>query len=215
MRRYVAPVLCVAMFAGTALVGCGGAPPPPPPAPAPPPAPVAVVAPPPVVAVAPPPAPPPPPPPKRHHTKVATFDFVRGGALKLPGPVVFETGSDKLSPVSDEVLEVVHDYLDAKPEITLLRVEGHTDSDGAPPANQTLSEHRALAVARWLVGVGVACNRLLPVGFGQTKPIAPNDTPDNKAQNRRVDFVNAAVKGKALGGLAVDGGGHVAGDPCH
>jgi OOP family OmpA-OmpF porin len=64
------------------------------------------------------------------------------------------------------------------------------------------------------VGHGVACSRLLPVGFGSNKPVAPNDTPDNKAKNRRISAVNAALKGRAIGGMPVDGGGHVAGDPC-
>ena len=61
---------------------------------------------------------------------------------------------------------------------------------------------------------GIDCKRLIPVGFGETKPVAPNDTPDNKAQNRRTAFVNAALKGKPIGGMPVDGGGKVAGDPC-
>ena len=200
MRRYVAPILCAAMMIGSAFaVGCSSPPPPPPP---------------PQPANMPPPPPnAPPPPPRAKRTPVANFEFVNG-ALKLPGPVVFETGSDKLSPVSDEVLMVVADYLSAKPDITLLRIEGHTDSDGAKAGNQTLSEKRSLSVARWLVAVGVACHRLIPVGFGQDKPIVPNDTPDNKAQNRRVAFVNAALKGKPIGGAPVDGGGRVSGDPC-
>jgi OOP family OmpA-OmpF porin len=164
----------------------------------------------------------PPPPPKaaraprvRKSPKPppTTFDFV-GGALKLPGPVVFETGSDRLSPVSDEVLEVVLDYMVAKPEITLLRIEGHTDSDGSAASNQTLSEKRAMSVARWLTAAGVDCRRVVPVGFGQTKPIVPNDTADNKSQNRRVAFVNAAVNGKMLGGASPSGGGMLAGDAC-
>ncbi|MFO0758501.1 MAG: OmpA family protein [Byssovorax sp.] len=192
---------------------------PPPPAPAPPPPAVAppydpvVVAPTPPPPPSTPPAPPPRPPRAKHRVKVTQFKTERG-ALKLPGAVVFETGSDKLSPVSDEVLEVVHDYLDAKPEVTLLRIEGHTDSGGNSAANQVLSEKRAMSVARWLTAQGVQCVRLLPVGFGETKPIAPNDTPENKAVNRRVDFVNAGLRGKAIGGMPVDGGGKVAGDPC-
>lgn len=139
---------------------------------------------------------------------------VEGGQLRLPGPVVFETGKDILKPESDEVLIIVKKYLDAKPEITLLRIEGHTDSDGDDKANQTLSELRAVAVARWLVAKGTDCKRLLPVGFGETKSIAPNDTPENKAQNRRTAFVNAALKGNAIGGMPLDGGGKIAGDPC-
>jgi len=139
---------------------------------------------------------------------------VEGGQLRLPGPVVFETGKDILKPESDDVLTIVKDYLVSKPEITLLRIEGHTDTDGDDKSNQTLSELRSVAVARWLVGKGIDCKRLIPVGFGETKPIAPNDTPDNKAQNRRTAFVNAALRGKPIGGMPVDGSGKVAGDPC-
>jgi len=146
-------------------------------------------------------------------TKTVNFQM-EGGALKLPGPVVFETGSDKLKPESDEVLAIVQDYLEAKPKVSLLRIEGHTDSDGKREANQTLSEQRSLAVARWLVAKGIDCKRLIPVGFGQEKPIADNATPEGKAQNRRTAFVNAALDGKPIGGMPVDGGGKVAGDPC-
>ena len=212
MRRYVAPVLCAVLMVGSAVVvgGCqaaakaqmgGGeaAPPPPPPPP--------------------PPAPPPPkeePKPAPKPAKKVEFK-VEGGQLKLPGPVVFETGKDTLKPESDEVLSVVKDYLDAKPEITLLRIEGHTDLDGDDKANQVLSEKRAMAVARWLVGKGIDCKRLIPVGFGETKPIAgtrDKQSDDEKAQNRRTAFLNAGLKGKPIGGMPVDGGGKVAGDPC-
>lgn len=153
--------------------------------------------------------------PRRARQAPAQVSFeVVNGALKLPGPVIFETASDKLSPVSDGALEVVLDYLTNKPEVTLLRVEGHTDSDGNAAVNESLSEKRAMAVSRWLTDAGVDCRRLMPVGFGQTQPIAPNDSADNKARNRRVAFVTAAVNGAPLG-ASVDGGGHVAGNPCH
>lgn len=199
MRNWIAPVLCAVMTVGTAVFvgGCtasasisAGAETPPPP---PPPKPAA---------------------PAKPVRKPITEFKMENGALKLPGPVVFESGKDILKPESDSVLEVVQDYLEAKPEITLLRIEGHTDTDGNKDANQKLSELRSLAVAHWLVAKGVDCKRLLPVGFGQEKPVAANDTPDNKAQNRRVAFVNAGLKGKAIGGMPVDGGGKVAGDVC-
>jgi OOP family OmpA-OmpF porin len=207
MRKFVAPVLCAVMMVGMAAVSTGctakasvsagtqPAKPPPPPPPPPPAKPAAEPA----------------KPPARQ--KVTNFQM-ENGALKLPGPVVFETGKDVLKPESDAVLEVVVDYLEAKPEITLLRIEGHTDTDGKADANQKLSEGRSLAVARWLTGKGVDCKRLLPVGFGQTKPVADNNTPEGKAQNRRTSFVNAALRGKPIGGMPVDGGGKVAGDPC-
>lgn len=140
---------------------------------------------------------------------------VVNGQLELPGPVVFVTGkSDIDEAASAPVLDVVVKYLEAKPEITKLRIEGHTDNVGKPDANQTLSEARALAVAKWLIGKSVKCERLYPVGFGQNKPIADNATDEGKAQNRRTAFVNAELRGKAIGGIPLDGGGKVAGDPC-
>lgn len=189
MRSFAAPIFCMflSLGLGAVTIGCGAEPPPRPRAPR----------------VRRSPKPPP-----------TTFEFV-GGALKLPGAVVFETGSDRLSPVSDEVLEVVLDYMVAKPDITLLRIEGHTDSDGSAPSNQALSEKRAMSVAHWLTAAGIDCRRLMPVGFGQTKPVVPNDTAENKAQNRRVAFVNAALNGRMIGGAAADGGGRIAGDACH
>jgi OmpA-OmpF porin, OOP family len=137
-----------------------------------------------------------------------------GHQLKLDRPVVFEAGGDKLRSESDAALEQVKAYLEAKSYITLLRVEQHSDSQGDTRANQALSERRALAVARSLVARGVDCKRLLPVGFGETKPVADNGTPEGRAQNRRTVFVNAALRGRPIGGLPVDGGGQVAGDPC-
>ena len=144
---------------------------------------------------------------------------IEDNALKMPGPVVFETGSEVLKPESDEVLIHAKDYLDDKSYVSLMRIEGHIDSTGADSTGaseegQALSERRALAVARWLVKKGVDCKRLIPIGFGDTKPIAPNDTTENRALNRRMVFANAALRGRAIGGMPADGGGRVAGDPC-
>jgi OOP family OmpA-OmpF porin len=166
--------------------------------------------------------PPPPPPkkekkaekPKKKKMKKMRVFKMKGDELELPGAIVYETNSDVIKPESEPVLQIVHDYLDQEEDITMLRIEGHTDSDGADAANMDLSKRRAMSVSRWLVGKGIDCKRLMPVGFGETKPIASNDTPDGKAQNRRTAFVNAARKGKPVGGKPVDGGGQVAGDPC-
>jgi OOP family OmpA-OmpF porin len=134
---------------------------------------------------------------------------LEGNELKLPGPVVFAVNSDKLKPESDAVLEHVKGYLEAKTYITLMRVEVHTDSMGDPKANQSLSEERAAAVVAALVKKGIACERLIAVGFGGTKPISANDTPEGRATNRRTVFANAALKGRPIGGMPVDGGGKV------
>lgn len=206
MRRYVASVLCAVMMVGTAAAtaGCtahasfnaGGeaakAPPPPPPAPEP--------------------APEPKEEKPRRRFKL-TFKL-KGNQVELPGPVVFETASDKLAPESDEVLSIVDDFLKQRKDVSLLRIEGHTDSDGDDAFNQTLSERRAMSVARWLVAKGHDCKRFIAVGFGESKPVADNSTPEGKAQNRRTAFFIAAINGKAVDGAPVDGGGKVAGDPC-
>jgi len=131
---------------------------------------------------------------------------LEGNELVVPAPVVFETGTDRIKPESEAALEHVRAYLEAKSYITLLRIEQHTDSDGDAAKGLELSGKRADAVARWLVSHGVDCKRLLPVGFGNYKPVAANDSPENKAQNRRTVFVNAALRDRPIGGMPVDGG---------
>jgi OOP family OmpA-OmpF porin len=137
------------------------------------------------------------------------------GRVQIPGPVLFETGSAKLKPESDAVLEVVHEYMKAKTEITKLRIEGHTDTANDDASNQKLSEDRAMSVARWLVAKGTDCKRFIAVGFGESKlMVTPEKTEDDKAKNRRVVFINAEMNGKPIGGRPLDGGGKIAGDPC-
>jgi OOP family OmpA-OmpF porin len=181
-------------LAAALVVACSAPPPPVVPTP-PPPEPVATPAPPP-----PPPAPEPPPPEPE--------------PLKLPGPIVFATGSDQLSSDSEPALKQVAAYLGQKANVTLLRIEGHTDNLGLKNRNQKLSEARALSVASWLIKNGVDCKRLIAVGFGDSKPVVENTDDDSRSKNRRTVFINAAVDGKELGGKAPDGGGQVAGDPC-
>lgn len=141
------------------------------------------------------------------------FD-VQNNRLVVPHPVTFATASDKLRPESDAAIDYVKRYLEAKSYVSLLRIEVHSDSSGSEAMNQKLSEQRALAVGKALVVKGVDCKRLLAVGFGSSKPVAPNDTPENQAKNRRVSFENAALKGRPIGGMPTDGGGKVAGDLC-
>ncbi|UQA63827.1 OmpA family protein [Polyangium aurulentum] len=129
-------------------------------------------------------------------------------------PIVFQTGKDQLKPESIPALGVVESYLRAKPEVTLLRIEVHTDSMGDDQANQLLSERRALTVARFLVANGIDCRRLIAVGLGETKPIAPNTTAEGRAQNRRTSFFTAALRGKPFNRKPIDGGGKIAGDAC-
>ena len=140
---------------------------------------------------------------------------MENGKLVLENPVTFKTGSAELTDDGKEALKPVKEFLSQKDYISTLRVEGHTDNTAPEADNQKLSGQRALAVCKWLIENGIDCKRLIAVGFGSTKPLAPNDDPMDKAQNRRMEFVPAAIKGKAIGGMPLDGGGLAAGDPCN
>ena len=140
---------------------------------------------------------------------------MENGKLILDNPVTFKTGSSELTDEGKEALKPVKEFLTQKDYVTSLRVEGHTDNSNAETTNQSLSEQRALAICIWLVENGVDCKRLIPVGFGSTKPVAANDNAENKAKNYRMEFIPAAIRGKAIGGLPLDGGGMTAGDPCN
>ena len=69
-----------------------------------------------------------------------------------------------------------------------VEIGGHTDSDGDEALNQSISQQRAEAVLEYLTGQGVPAESLTAVGYGETLPVAPNDTSENKALNRRIEF---------------------------
>jgi len=69
-----------------------------------------------------------------------------------------------------------------------VRIAGHTDSDGSASYNQTLSEQRAQSVMTYLVEHDISARRLSTVGYGESRPAVPNDSPANKARNRRIEF---------------------------
>lgn len=137
---------------------------------------------------------------------------VTDGRLVLPAPIAFETGTATPTADSRPVIAFVGAFLADKTYISTLRIEGHV-AEGTPKA-QALSEQRALGVARALVAQGADCKRLLPVGFGDTKPVAANDSAEGRAANTRVEVAPAAIRDRAIGGMPLDGGGRVAGDPC-
>src|SRR3984885_16127740 len=154
------------------------------------------------VAVAPPPpAPPPPPPPPAPEPPADAPEpppAFHGAQLDLPGEVEFDVGSAKIQETerTHHMLHRVVRLLQKYPNITEVRVEGHTDSDGDAQANKVLSQQRASAVVAWLVAKGVDPARVHPVGCGATDPLAPNSSPENKAKNRRTEFDVTRLDGK-------------------
>lgn len=103
--------------------------------------------------------------------------------------ILFDTGSDVLRPESTPTLQEIGQTLKDHPDLRL-RIEGHTDNVGSEAANQQLSEARAAAVKAFLVAAyGLDETRLEAHGFGPSQPVASNDTPEGRQQNRRVELV--------------------------
>ena len=126
----------------------------------------------------------------------------------LPSPIVFKTGSEAIDmDASKAALEHIKAYLDAKSYISLIRIEAHSDNAGNETKNLELCGKRAKALVDHLVKQGIDCKRLIGVAFGSSKPVASNDTPDGRAQNRRINIINAELKNHAIGGMPIDGGG--------
>lgn len=114
--------------------------------------------------------------------------------LNMPGHVTFATDSAQITPAFhgtlDQVAATITEYKDTRVQIT-----GHTDNTGSDSYNQQLSERRAQAVASYLAGRGVASSRVTTTGYGETRPIAGNDTPDGRQQNRRVEIILSPTGG--------------------
>jgi outer membrane protein OmpA-like peptidoglycan-associated protein len=107
--------------------------------------------------------------------------------LNLPDGITFDTNKSDLKPqfypALDKVASVLNEY-----NQTYIEVAGHTDSTGTDAINQPLSERRAASVSNYLASKGVNSARLNPVGYGSTRPIADNSTPQGRQKNRRVEI---------------------------
>jgi len=101
----------------------------------------------------------------------------------------FDSGSAQIRPQDRSEIAKVADFMKRYPTTTAL-IEGHTDDEGAPEANQKLSQERAQAVVDYLVqNFGIEANRLAAKGYGATRRIAYNATPEGRAKNRRINAV--------------------------
>ena len=113
------------------------------------------------------------------------------GCWALANSLLFDFDSAVINKKDVTALDQVVKVFKSQPDLKVT-VEGHADSTGSEAYNQTLSEKRAQAVAKWLVdNAGVMSNKLNVVGYGEMKPAYPNDTPDGRAKNRRVQFTPA------------------------
>ncbi len=113
---------------------------------------------------------------------------IKDGKLMIIEPVFFETSKDVIVPKSFAVLQAVANALTAQAELEHIAIEGHTDNRGQPARNLDLSTRRARSVMRWLIAHDIAGSRLTSQGYGQSKPIASNNSNEGRAANRRVEF---------------------------
>jgi outer membrane protein OmpA-like peptidoglycan-associated protein len=108
--------------------------------------------------------------------------------------VYFDTGRATIKAVSFQLLRDVAQVIRDNPEIGRIQVQGHTDNVGSDGLNLILSQRRAESVRRFLIQQGVDRKRLTAKGFGESDPIATNDTPEGRQKNRRVIFQMLAAE---------------------
>ena len=108
--------------------------------------------------------------------------------ITLNGAVLFKVGESTLMPIAQNRLNEVAKVLKAQKDKPIV-VEGHTDSQGKTEMNRELSLARATSVRNYLVSQGVDTAKITAVGLGETQPVADNDTPEGRANNRRVEIV--------------------------
>ena len=107
--------------------------------------------------------------------------------IRLVG-LTFQSGQAEIRPAYRELFEKVKAATEVFPRSQVV-IEGHTDSYGSDDANLALSRKRAEAVSAYLAQLGVPALRMSAVGYGETQPIANNDTEQGRARNRRIDII--------------------------
>jgi chemotaxis protein MotB len=130
---------------------------------------------------------------------VETENAEKGMVIRIAGNVLFDSGSSKINPGGISLLKRIGSVISRLPN--RVRIEGHTDnvpiSTEAFPSNWDLSAARAVNIVKFLSDhMNVYPRRLSAVGYGESRPISANDTPANRALNRRVEIVLLAAEGK-------------------
>lgn len=133
------------------------------------------------------------------NVRIKNFKLADGGGMNMLNKILtdgkfvshaikFDVGKSTIKGESMGFINELAKWLKDNPTVKL-QVEGHTDSDGDLAANQKLSEDRAESVRKTLTSLGVDASRLKSKGYGETKPSSSNNTPEGKADNRRVEFI--------------------------
>lgn len=113
--------------------------------------------------------------------------LARISALSRLGNIAFQEGSDQLRGQSTGTLDRLYDIASRCTDVRI-EIGGHLDDAGSPNAQRSLSTRQAQAVADVMVERGIPADRLVVVGYGAARPIAPNTNAENRAQNRRIEF---------------------------
>ena len=116
---------------------------------------------------------------------------VRDNKIVINEKIQFAVNSDKIQEVSFDLLTEVAKVIKDNPQIQKIEIQGHASAEGGDSHNMRLSDRRAKAVKKFLTGKkgGVTKDHLAAKGYGETQPIASNDTEDGREKNRRVEFV--------------------------
>nr|WP_321357270.1 OmpA family protein [uncultured Draconibacterium sp.] len=119
---------------------------------------------------------------------VKYYDRVLNEGKIVCNGIRFDVNKATLKPESMGPINTIFELMQKQTDLKF-SVEGHTDADGDETKNQTLSEQRAESVMNKLIEMGIASDRLVSKGFGESVPVDNNSTPEGKANNRRVEFV--------------------------
>lgn len=109
-----------------------------------------------------------------------------GKAIKIEN-IFFDSGKFELKDESHEALNLLYRFMHANPDV-MVEINAHTDDVGSDHFNKDLSDKRAASVVSYLVSIGINQANIISQGFGETQPVAPNDTEEGRALNRRVEF---------------------------
>lgn len=136
---------------------------------------------------------------------LGAVDTDRGTVVSLPGDVTFEFDKAALRTDAHVTLDRVAELIKAAGDGEI-RIEGHTDAKGDDAYNKRLSEQRTESVKAYLVGKGIAADRLKTIGLGELRPVAPNANPDGtddeegRQRNRRVEIILPRIAGQPAPG---------------